>query len=95
MRTPSATASPPPMSATAPAAVLSEMLSVPATIRLWWSCAMVDAIAPRRNPNPCTNPLPTRPVAMCRSITAILMMSRSMSGVAKPDVEGIEARDLQ
>ena len=75
---------PPPSSASrATASAISSSL-VPTTTMLCASWATVDASAPRCSPEPPTNPIPMRPVARCRSTTAILTRSRPGSATAAP-----------
>jgi hypothetical protein len=66
----------------------------PTTTTLWASCATVEAKAPRLRPNPVTKPLPSRPVARCRSTRQILRRSRAGSATAQPSfVVGCIASD--
>ena len=59
--------------------------SVVPTITTFWLSQLVDAaIAPRRRPNPRTNPMPAVPVAWWRSTTQILAMSFAGSATTAP-----------
>jgi hypothetical protein len=55
-------AMPPPMPMTSAMAFMMASSLVPQATRLWASWAILAAIAPLRNPNPCTSPTPRAPV---------------------------------
>ena len=92
---PSSTATiPPPISTSRSIANAMSSSDMPTTTRLWASWATDDASAPRCSPDPETKPSPVRPVARCRSTTAIFARSRSASATAWPaDTAGSRTSD--
>ena len=68
---------------------------VPTTQRLWLSCPTLEASAPRRRPNPRTNPRPTLRFLPCRAKTAAFRMSRPGSASFSPErISSVQSRCL-